>query len=71
MRAPDRFGTAICLGVAAMLFWHVVVNVAMVIGLAPVVGVTLPFISYGGSSTITCFVAVGLVASVSLRRQQF
>jgi rod shape determining protein RodA len=71
MRAPDRFGTAICLGVAALLFWHVVVNVAMVIGLAPVVGVTLPFISYGGSSTITCFVALGLVASVSLRRQTF
>ena len=71
MRAPDRFGTAICLGVAAMLFWHVVVNVAMVIGLAPVVGVTLPFISYGGSSTLTFFVSLGLVSSVSLRRQAF
>ena len=71
MRAPDRFGTAICLGVGAMLFWHVIVNVAMVVGLAPVVGVTLPFISYGGSSTITFFVGLGLVASVSLRRQAF
>jgi rod shape determining protein RodA len=71
MRAPDRFGTAIGLGVGAMLFWHVVVNVAMVIGLAPVVGVTLPFISYGGSSTLTFFVGLGLVASVSLRRQSF
>jgi rod shape determining protein RodA len=71
VRAPDRFGTAICLGVAAMLFWHVVVNVAMVVGLAPVVGVTLPFISYGGSSTVTFFVGLGLVASVSLRRQPF
>jgi len=71
LRAPDRFGTAICIGVGAMLFWHVVVNVAMVIGLAPVVGVTLPFISYGGSSTVTFFIALGLVASVSLRRQKF
>jgi len=71
LRAPDRFGTVICLGVAAMLFWHVVVNVAMVIGVAPVVGVTLPFISYGGSSTVTFFVGLGLVASVSMRRQQF
>lgn len=71
MRAPDRFGTAICLGVGAMLFWHVIVNVAMVVGLAPVVGVTLPFISYGGSSAITFFVGLGLVASVSLRRQAF
>ena len=71
LRAPDRFGTAICLGVAAMLFWHMAVNVAMVIGMAPVVGVTLPFISYGGSSTMAFFVAFGLVASVAQRRQAF
>jgi len=69
--APDRFGTAIALGVGAMLFWHVAVNVAMVLGLAPVVGVTLPFISYGGSSTVTFFIGLGLVASVSLRRTPF
>ena len=71
LQARDRFGTAICLGIAAMLFWHVVVNIAMVIGLAPVVGVTLPFISYGGSSTITFFVGLGLVSSVSLRRSGY
>ncbi|HEU5061091.1 MAG TPA: rod shape-determining protein RodA [Kofleriaceae bacterium] len=71
LQARDRFGTAICLGVAAMLFWHVVVNIAMVIGLAPVVGVTLPFISYGGSSTITFFVGLGLVSSVSMRRSGY
>jgi rod shape determining protein RodA len=71
LQARDRFGTAICLGMAAMLFWHVVVNIAMVIGMAPVVGVTLPFISYGGSSTITFFVGLGLVSSVSLRRSGF
>jgi rod shape determining protein RodA len=71
LRAPDRFGTAIAIGVAAMVFWHVVVNVAMVIGMAPVVGVTLPFISYGGSSTLTFFIGLGLVASVSLRRLSF
>ena len=71
LQARDRFGTAICLGMAAMLFWHLVVNIAMVIGLAPVVGVTLPFISYGGSSTITFFVGLGLVSSVSLRRSGF
>ena len=71
LQARDRFGTAICLGIAAMLFWHVVVNIAMVIGLAPVVGVTLPFISYGGSSTITFFVGLGLVSSVSMRRSGF
>lgn len=67
-RAPDRFGTAICLGVGAMIFWQLVVNVAMVLGMAPVVGVTLPLISYGGSSMLTVLVGLGLVSSVSMRR---
>jgi rod shape determining protein RodA len=67
-RARDRFGAVLCLGVAAMLFWHTTVNVAMVLGLAPVVGVTLPLISYGGSSLSTIFVGAGLVSSVSARR---
>lgn len=68
LSARDRAGAVICLGVAAMTFWHVLVNVAMVLGLAPVVGVTLPFISYGGSSLLTFFCAMGLVANVSLRK---
>ncbi|MEM9493762.1 MAG: FtsW/RodA/SpoVE family cell cycle protein, partial [Myxococcota bacterium] len=66
-----RAGTVICVGAAAMLFWHMVVNIAMVLGMAPVVGVTLPFISYGGSSLIACFIAMGMVSSVSLRRHGF
>ena len=68
LSARDRTGAVICLGVAAMTFWHVLINVAMVLGLAPVVGVTLPFISYGGSSLIVFFCAMGLVANVSLRK---
>ncbi len=68
LSARDRAGAVICLGVAAMTFWHVLVNVAMVLGLAPVVGVTLPFISYGGSSLVIFFSAMGLVANVSLRK---
>ncbi len=71
MRARDRTGAVICVGVAAMTFWHVVVNVAMVLGFAPVVGVTLPFVSYGGSSLVTFFIAMGLVASVSLRKHGY
>ena len=67
-QARDRFGATICVGVAAMLFWHVFVNIAMVTGLAPVVGVTLPLISHGGSSLLTFFIGLGLVASVSMRR---
>jgi rod shape determining protein RodA len=71
LSARDRVGAVICVGVAAMTFWHVVVNVAMVLGIAPVVGVTLPFISYGGSSLVTFFIAMGLVANVSLRKHGY
>jgi rod shape determining protein RodA len=71
LSARDRMGSVICIGVAAMTFWHVVVNVAMVLGIAPVVGVTLPFVSYGGSSLVTFFVAIGLVANVSLRKHGY
>jgi rod shape determining protein RodA len=71
LSARDRVGATLCLGVAAMTFWHVVVNVAMVLGIAPVVGVTLPFISYGGSSLVTFFLSMGLVANVSLRKHGY
>jgi rod shape determining protein RodA len=71
LMARDRVGAVICLGVAAMTFWHVVVNVGMVLGVAPVVGVTLPFISYGGSSLVVFFAAMGLVANVSLRKHGY
>lgn len=66
--ARDRFGMAICIGVAAMLFWQVAINIGMVSGLLPVMGVTLPLISYGGSSMLTTMVAMGLVMNVSVRR---
>lgn len=71
LSARDRVGAVICVGVAAMTFWHVAVNVAMVLGIAPVVGVTLPFVSYGGSSLVTFFLAMGLVANVSLRKHGY
>jgi len=71
VNARDHAGAVLCTGIAAMTFWHVVVNVAMVLGMAPVVGVTLPFISYGGSSLLTFFLGMGMVASVSLRRHGY
>ncbi|MBA2540088.1 MAG: rod shape-determining protein RodA [Deltaproteobacteria bacterium] len=71
LSAKDRMGAVICVGVAAMTFWHVVVNIAMVLGLAPVVGVTLPFVSYGGSSLVVFLCAMGLVANVSLRKHGY
>ncbi|HEY3356167.1 MAG TPA: rod shape-determining protein RodA [Polyangia bacterium] len=66
--ARDRFGSMLCIGVAALLFWHVFINIGMVSGVLPVVGVTLPLVSYGGSSVITMMIAVGLLMNVSIRR---
>jgi rod shape determining protein RodA len=66
--ARDRFGAILCVGCAAMLFWQTLFNVGMVTGLLPVAGVTLPLISYGGSSLLTVLTALGLVMNVSMRR---
>ena len=65
--ARDRFEARIAVGVAALFFWQAAINVGMVMGLVPVVGVTLPLISYGGSSVVVCLVGVGLLASVARR----
>jgi rod shape determining protein RodA len=66
--ARDQFGALLATGVAAMLFWQVIVNIAMVTGLLPVVGIPLPLMSYGGSSLITVMVGIGLLINVSMRR---
>ncbi|HSD10320.1 MAG TPA: rod shape-determining protein RodA [Candidatus Binatia bacterium] len=70
-RAKDRFGALVAFGVVAMIFWQAFVNVAMTTGLLPVVGITLPFFSYGGSSMITLLLGVGLLLNVSMRRFTF
>jgi len=70
-RAADRFGMYLALGVVAMLFWHIVVNLGMVIGLLPVVGVPLPLFSYGGTSMVTTMLGVGLLLNVGMRRFMF
>ena len=67
-RAADRFGMFLAIGVTAMIFWHIIVNLGMVIGLLPVVGVPLPLFSYGGTSMVTMMTGVGLLMSVSMRR---
>lgn len=66
--AKDRFGAVIAAGVGSIIFWHAVFNLGMVTGLLPVVGVTLPLFSYGGSSVMTVLMGVGLVMNVSMRR---
>jgi rod shape determining protein RodA len=67
-QAKDRFGAAVAVGVGAMFFWHTVFNLGMAVGLLPVVGITLPLFSYGGSSVITMLIALGLLMNVSMRR---
>jgi rod shape determining protein RodA len=66
--AKDRFGAVLAVGVAGIVFWHAVFNLGMATGLLPVVGVTLPLFSYGGSSVMTVLIGVGLVMNVSMRR---
>jgi len=67
-RANDRAGMFLVMGVAAVLGFHVLVNVAMVIGYMPVTGIPLPLMSYGGSTTLFVFLALGLVMNVRVRR---
>ena len=69
--ARDRFGTLIAIGVAMFFAVHVFVNIAMSIGLVPITGIPLPFISYGGSFVLTCCVLQGLVQSVYRFRKDF
>lgn len=63
-RAADRFGSLLAIGAAVVLGTHVVINVGMNINLMPVTGVPLPFLSYGGSFVLSCFLLLGLVQSV-------
>lgn len=69
--ARDKFGVLLAVGIAALFFWHVVINVGMVLGLMPVVGLWLPFVSYGGSSILTVMICVGLLMNLSIRRHVF
>jgi rod shape determining protein RodA len=66
--APDRAGMYICMGVGALLLFHILVNVGMVVGRMPVTGIPLPMMSYGGSSIWSTFLMLGLVNSVRVRR---
>lgn len=68
--SPDPAGKYICTGIAAVLFFQTVVNVGMNLRVIPVTGLTLPFVSYGGSSLITLFMAIGMVQSVRMRHRK-
>jgi rod shape determining protein RodA len=70
-RARDRFGALLVFGMTAIVFWHLVINVAMVTGILPVVGVPLPLVSYGGSALASMMFAIGVMMNVSMRRYIF
>jgi rod shape determining protein RodA len=69
--ARDRFGALLAVGVTAIVFWQVAINVGMAVGMLPVVGITLPMVSYGGSSLIAMMAAMGLLISINSRRYVF
>jgi len=69
--SKDGFGAMLAVGVTGMLFWPAVLNIGMVLGLAPVIGVPLPLFAYGGSSMVTALIGIGLLMNVSLRRYVF
>jgi len=66
--APDRAGAFVVMGVVAVLSFHILVNVGMVVGFMPVTGIPLPLMSYGGSSVLFMFLALGLVMNIRMRR---
>lgn len=67
----DRFGAFVCIGVVSLLFWQLAINLGGVLGLMPLTGVTLPLMSYGGSSMIAIMGAIGLLFSVHRKRFMF
>ena len=69
--ARDKFGSFLALGVSALFFWHAFINMGMVTGVMPVVGVPLPLFSYGGSSVVADMLGIGILLNVSLRRFMF
>ncbi|MFN3198804.1 MAG: rod shape-determining protein RodA [Bradymonadia bacterium] len=71
VQAREKFGGHVAVGVAALLFWQVFMNVGMVLNILPVTGVTLPLMSYGGSSVLTVMAAFGLLLNIRLRRTIF
>jgi rod shape determining protein RodA len=69
-RAADRFGLFMSVGIVTMLLVHIVINIGMNIGLMPVTGIPLPFVSYGGTSLLVSLLAVGLLQSIAIRRKK-
>ena len=70
MYAKDRFGVLLAFGVVTLIFWQAVINLLMILGFLPVVGIPLPLVSYGGSSLLTTMLGLGILMNVRMRRFQ-
>ena len=70
LTARDSFGRLLAVGITAVFFCHILVNIGMTMSIMPVTGIPLPFVSYGGSFTLITFAAIGLLQSVALRRRK-
>lgn len=70
IRSENTFGCLVCTGVAAMFVIQIIENIGMCLGILPVIGITLPFLSYGGSSALSTYIAIGIVLSVSTHKEQ-
>lgn len=68
--AKDKFGSYVVAGLMAMFLFHFVENIGMNLRMFPVTGIPLPFISYGGTYMIVCYISVGIIVSISMRRQK-
>ena len=67
LKTPNYMNRLICFGIAAILVLQILINVGMCIGVFPVIGLTLPFVSYGGSSIVTLYLAMGLISGIHMR----
>ena len=67
--AEDSIGSYIAIGISGILFFHMIENIGMTIGLLPITGVPLPFVSYGGSSMLSNFIMIAILLNISSRRQ--
>jgi len=70
-KAKEAFGVFLALGVTALFFWQIAINIGGVLGLMPLTGVTLPLLSYGGSSLVTILIGISLLLNISMRRFMF
>jgi cell division protein FtsW (lipid II flippase) len=69
-RSRDPFGLMVGAGVASMLFFQLTVNVGMVLGIMPITGIPLPFITHGGSSLISMAIGLGILQGIAIRQQR-